>query len=493
LGDAPDWRWKVSTSDRQMSRFHAQSVGEMAATYMSYRLRSAHVALTHIDISLLQISDRACLRLLERSRICTATQLANLIYPSIRTALRRTRKLWLNRLITRESLPAERGGIPVAYRLSESGRRRLHLSAYRSPGLVTIRHALDGVELVASLVSHDPGLVQLWRSESLIPELGDGVKPDQLVVIDTGDVSAWILVEVDESTERPPVIRERLIAYAKLFEEHRVGWHLLWVVNSPERLARLRQIAGPMKLAALADRCWGVPVGEVSDVGASAQVLAVGTSLPPRPLRVIATDPKARRTEYPVGSPAWMRLLANGGIEDIGGLWNGIERKAAVSAQAVEAKVALVEKPLADKPSLPVAEMPPANVSEGVTPDRTAATVDEPDAGLRLMHGGELVQLILDADGEGGRAARAAELLAERRNSYYLFDELDRLCRSRVSEQQLMGLYVVRNLPPPEDDAYRQWARALLMQMVDQRNEPAVVKAALEALEAVGPRAEGSS
>ena len=466
----------------------------MAATYMSYRLRSAHVAHAHVDISLLQLSDRACLRLLERSRICTATQLANLIYPSIRTALRRTRKLWLNRLITRESLPAERGGIPVAYRLSESGRRRLHLSAYRSPGLVTIRHALDGVELVASLVSHDPGLVQLWRSESLIPELDDGVKPDQLVVIDTGDVSAWILVEVDESTERPPVIRERLTAYAKLFEEHRAGWHLLWVVNSPERLARLRQIAGPMKLAALADRCWGVPIGEVSDVGASAQVLAVGASLPPRPLRAIATDPKMRRTEYPVGSPAWMRLLANGGIEDISGLRNGVDRKAAASAQAAEpkaeakakakakAKVAVVEKASGDEPSMPAAETLLANVSVIVKPDRAAAPAE---ANVDLMHGGELVRLILDADGEGGRAARAVELLAERRTSYYLFDELERLCRSGVAEQQLRGLRIVRNLRAPADDAYRQLARSLLLKMVNQHSEPAVVKAALKALEAL--------
>jgi Replication-relaxation len=461
---------------------------------MSYRSSPlAHVR-THVDVSLLTASDRACLRLLERSRICTASQLANLIYPSIRTALRRTRKLWLNSLITRESLPAERGGIPVAYRLSESGRRRLHLNAYRSPGLVTIRHALDGVELVASLVNHDPGLVQLWRSESQIPEL-DGVKPDQLVVIDTGVASAWILVEVDESTERPPVIRERLNAYAKLFEEHRVGWHLLWVVNSPERLARLRQIAGPLKLAALADRCWGVPIGEVSDAGASAHVLAVGASLPPRPLRAIATDPKARRTEYPVGSAAWMRLLANGGIEDVSGLRNGFERKAAVSARAVEpeteAKVAEVEKPPADEPSVPAAEAPRADVSAIVTPARTAAPA-EAGADLRLMHGGALVHLILDADGDGPRAARAVELLVQRGNSYFLFDELERLCRSGVTEQ-LRCLKVVRNLRPPADDSYRKQAQALLLRVVDQRTEPAVMKAALESLEAVGLRAEGSS
>jgi hypothetical protein len=316
------------------------------------------------------------------------------------------------------------------------------------------------------------------------------------VVIDTGDASAWILVEVDESTERPPVIRERLNAYAKLFEEHRVGWHLLWVVNSPERLARLRQIAGPLKLAALADRCWGVPIGEVSDAGASAQVQAVGATLPPRPLRAIATDPKMRRTEYPVGSPAWMRLLANGGIEEINGLRNGVDRKAAASAQAAEPKaemkVALVEKPSADKPSLPAAARSRANVSEGVTPDRTAAPA-EANADLRLMHGGDLVQLILDAAGEGARAARAVELVVERGTSYYLFDELERLCRSGVAEQQLRGLHVIRNLQAPADDSYRQLTRALLLRMVDQHNEPTVLKSALDALEALGLRVDTGS
>jgi hypothetical protein len=64
---------------------------------------------------------------------------------------------------------------------------------------MTLRHSLYDVELVTSLVRHDPGLAQVWLTESHIPEL-DGVKPDQLVVIDTGEASALILVEVDEST-----------------------------------------------------------------------------------------------------------------------------------------------------------------------------------------------------------------------------------------------------------------------------------------------------
>ena len=85
-------------------------------------------------------------------------------------------------------------------------------------------------------------------------------------------------------------------------------------------------------------------------------------------------------------------------------------------------------------------------------------------------------------------ASRASELLAERGTSYYLFDELERLCRSGAIDKQLRGLQVVRNLPPPADESSRQRARALLMQMVDQRNEPEVVNAALDALAALGTR-----
>jgi hypothetical protein len=293
---------------------------------MSYRPASpAHVR-ARVDVSLLTVSDRACLRLLEYARVCTASQLATLVYPSVRTALRRTRRLALQNLVTRESLPPDRGGIPLAYRLSSSGRRRIHLNAYRSPGLITTRHSLDGVEFVASLVRHDPGLVHLWWPEWLIPDYDWGVNPDHLVVIDTGDASALILVEVDESTERPPVIRDRLRAYAKLFESHRVGWDLLWVANSRERLARLRQIAGPTKDAMLSGRCWGVAIDDVSDRGADAEVQAIGANEAPRPLRSIATDPKARRSDYEIGTPAWIRLLANGGKQDIGPLWSGFER-----------------------------------------------------------------------------------------------------------------------------------------------------------------------
>jgi hypothetical protein len=455
---------------------------------MSYRPSPlAHVAHTRVDVSLLSLTDRACLRLLEYARVCTASQLAGLIYPSLRTALRRTRKLCLSNLVTRESLPPDRGGIPLAYRLSPSGRRRIHLNANKSPGLITTRHSLDGVEFVASLVAYDPGLVQLWWPEWLIPGYDWGVKPDHLVVIDTGEASALILVEVDESTERPPVIRDRLRAYAKLFEDHKVGWHLLWVANSRERLARLRQIAGPTKHPMLSGRCWGVSIDDVVDQGADAEVLAIGAKDPPLPLRGLATDPKARRSDYEVGSAAWISLLANGGKEDIGPIWHGVERVHAELAPA-----ARVVGPAVEEPTQPAAPEAPATTVGSVTREGPA-TPRDPDEDLQHMFGGELVRLILGAAGEGPRAVRSVQLLAERGNADFLLDDLEVLSRSGRPEQQSQALQVIGNLRPPADDGYRQRARELLLRMVDQRNEPAVVTAALAGLEALERPAERDS
>jgi hypothetical protein len=102
------------------------------------------------------------------------------------------------------------------------------------------------------------------------------------------------------------------------------------------------------------------------------------------------------------------------------------------------------------------------------------------------MFGGELVRVILGATGKGLRAARAFALLSERGVVEYLMDDLELLCRSGESEQQLRALEVVRNLGSL-DDGYRQRARGLLLRLIDQGNEPAVVEAALAALAATTP------
>ena len=438
---------------------------------MSYRPSPlAHVAHTRVDVSLLSLTDRACLRLLEYSRVCTASQLATLIYPSLRTALRRTRKLYQSNLITRESLPPDRGGIPLAYRLSSSGRRRIHLNAYRSPGLITTRHSLDGVEFVASLVRHDPGLVHLWWPEYDIPDWDWGVNPDHLVVIDTGEASAFILVEVDESTERPPVIRDRLEAYAKLFEDHRSGWHLLWVVNSRERLARLRQIAGPTKHPILSGRCWGVAIDDVVDQGADAEVVAIGAKDPPRPLRRIATDPMARRSEYEVGSNAWIGMLANGGKQDIGPLWHGVERI------APEPEPAVIDRGVFET------EAASSDDVEAQPPESPASPPDAaPLFDLEDMTSGELFGLITARNRDTKQAQDAAQVIVDRGEWTDLYDAAEILCRSPHSHDQLFGLSLVRQ-HQALDRNFRQASGALVRDLA-RYAEPGVAAHAQAVLE----------
>jgi hypothetical protein len=298
------------------------------------------------------------------------------------------------------------------------------------------------VEFVASLVRHDPGLVQLWWPEWLIPGYDWGVNPDHLVVIDTGEASALILVEVDESTERPPVIRDRLRAYAKLFEDHRVGWHLLWVANSPERLARLRQIAGPTKLPMLSGRCWGVAIDDISDRGADAEVLAIGAKDASRPLRSIATDPKSRPSDYEVGSAAWITLIANGAIEDIGPFWHGVER-----VQAEPVPVATVVDPVVEEASEPPAvdEGPTAMDSpEAELPAPLSPAAVVPASGLEDMASLDLAVLITARHRTVRQALKAASLLAARRDWPDLERSVNMLCRSYEPAEQLLGLHIIR-------------------------------------------------
>jgi hypothetical protein len=447
---------------------------------MSYRPSPpAHVR-TRIDVSLLSLSDRACLRLLEYSRVCTASQLATLIYPSLRTALRRTRKLYQSNLVTRESLPPDRGGIALAYRLSSSGRRRIHLNPYRSPGLITTRHSLDGVEFVASLVAFDPGLVQLWWPEWLLSGFNWDVNPDHLVVIDTGEASAFILVEVDESTERPPVIRDRLNAYAKLFENHQFGWQMLWVANSRERLARLRQIAGSMKDSMLSGRSWGVAIGDVSDLGADAEVVAIGAGSQPRPLRGIATDPKARRSEYEVGSDAWIRLLANGGREEIGPLWHGVER-----VSAAPEPVATVVDPVVEEAAEPAtADEDPAAIGgpeEGRRDTLPSPTANVQWFGLENMTSIELAVLITSRRRTARQALKAAALLAERSEWHRLEDCADMLCHGYEPGDLLLGLHLIHRYYP-SDPRIRE-ARIWRVRTLTQHGDPTVAARARSVLE----------
>lgn len=279
-----------------------------------------------LDIGLLLKRDRACLRLLDRYEVATAEQLAILVHPSRRTALRRLRHLWRLGLLERTPLMPEHGGIPMAYRLSRLGRSRLGAVEPRVGSAVRLRHSLDIIWVTAALIGWSEereiadgmeALVQVSLSESQTAGiLGPNLRPDSIIALQSDPFSGVLCVEVDEATQKAAVIRSKLSAYAVQLRA-RAGWQVVFVVPSRDRLEWLRRATGWNHWPELVGRCWGVVLPELRDAGAEAIATPVACRGEPRPLLAVLDDPRPRRCPTPVGSDEWVELLATGGGEDV--------------------------------------------------------------------------------------------------------------------------------------------------------------------------------
>jgi len=262
-----------------------------------------------IDLGLLDIRDRACLRLLRRIEVATPDQLAILIYPSRRTTFRHLRRLWQLGLLERAPLPPIRGGIPVAYRLTRRGMNRLGYTDRRTGGLAHLRHALDTVTAVCALVP----AAQLWLPESTAADAGhEPARPDSVVVLQVDGRSGVLCLEIDEATEHAPQIRTKLAIYEQVLAD-RFGWHVVFVVPTAARLSWLRRVARSDRRG----RVWAVVLAELESDGLDAPVLPLWRSGQPRGLRSLLDDPRPRRSATPVGSDAWIELLGSGGGEEL--------------------------------------------------------------------------------------------------------------------------------------------------------------------------------
>jgi hypothetical protein len=281
-----------------------------------FRESSGRALMSSLDVGLLPIRDRACLRLLYRAGVATAAQLCVLVYPSRRTALRRLRRLWQLGLLERAPLAPERGGIPVAYRITRRGSKRLGYVDTRTGGVSRVRHGLDIVDAVCALVRCAPGAVQLWLTEPMTDGVVQAnVRPDSIVVVGLGDASAVLCLEIDEATEHAPTIRARLTAYEQELAG-RSGWHVLWVVPATERLAWLNRVARWDRRPGL-ERCsWGLILDDLRASGLRASTQPIGWSGESVPLAALISDARPRSCSATVGSAAWVRLLGTGGAED---------------------------------------------------------------------------------------------------------------------------------------------------------------------------------
>ena len=272
--------------------------------------------LSSLDVGLLSVRDRACLRLLYRAGVATADQLATLVFPSRRTALRRLRRLWQLGLLERAPLAPERGGIPVAYRIGRRGSKRLGYHDTRTGGVGRVRHSLDIVDAVCALVRSAPEAVQVWLTEPMVDrELPSDVRPDSIVALQLARGSAVLCLEIDEATERSPTIRARLGAYESALAG-RTGWHVVWVVPTEERRGWLRRVGRWDDRPGLEGSSWGVVLDELRALGPRAPTHPIGWSGGVVRLEEVVADPRVRRCATPVGTSSWVRLLGSGGAED---------------------------------------------------------------------------------------------------------------------------------------------------------------------------------
>jgi hypothetical protein len=290
---------------------------------MSFPFRTAIDAETH-DIRLLRYRDRATLRILDRAEAATARQLAILVYGNLRTAQERLAALYRGGLLERTTVPPpHRGGVELAYRLSRRARYRLGDHSPRARGSNRLGHTLDVVETVCALVTatdnpRSGSPVLAWLAEpTAATALGTPPHPDSVLVLEADGSSGVFCLEIDEETQRRAVIEAKLNAYRRLFDAHPTWW-LLFVVPSRNRARWLRTVAGRVD-PEVGSRGWvtSLVTLRAGHLDALAVGLASGTIVPLRKLLARMDSPRRGAS---VASEPWLRLLGDGGIEDIDAL-----------------------------------------------------------------------------------------------------------------------------------------------------------------------------
>jgi hypothetical protein len=274
------------------------------------------------DIRLLHYRDRAVLRILDRAEAATPRQLAILVYGNLRTAQERLAALYESGLLERTTLPPpKRGGAELAYRLSRPARYRLGDHSPRARGSNRLGHTLDIVETVCALATAngDPrhsSPVLAWLAEPTAARaLGTPPFPDSVVVLQDGDRSGVLCLEIDEATQRRAVIEAKLNGYRRLFDVHPT-WRLLFVVPSRNRARWLRTVAAGVD-ESVAAWAWVTSLVALRTRHLDSPAVPVTGEGQATPLRALMDGSRDRPAGAPVGSEGWLRLLGEGGIEDL--------------------------------------------------------------------------------------------------------------------------------------------------------------------------------
>jgi hypothetical protein len=291
---------------------------------MATVFRTASAADT-ADIRLLRYLDRAVLRILDRAEAATPRQLAILAYGNLRTAQERLVLLWRAGLLERTTVPPpRRGGAELAYRLSRRAQRRLGDTSRRMRGSNRLGHTLDIVETVCTLVTAhgDPRTsspVEAWLTEATARAyLGGPPYPDSVLVLAEGERSVVLCLEIDRATQRLAAITGKLASYRGLLETY-PDWQLVFVVPTPTRARWLRKmaVAADEQVAA---RAWVTSIAALGSGHLQAAIISLGPTSPRAIVGDLLSPARPRRSATPVGSRAWLRLLGEGGVEELAGI-----------------------------------------------------------------------------------------------------------------------------------------------------------------------------
>jgi hypothetical protein len=272
------------------------------------------VSAIEVDPDLLPTTDRACLRLLVRCGAATSAQVTQLVYNQIRHSQKRLLHFHKAGLLERTTIAdTPPGRAEFAYRVGQIGHQRL--GTRRTPAPATyVRHALDTVDAVCALNrsrdrEHPP--VQLWLTDTMTANvLGQFVRPDSIAVVTTDAGSAVLALEIDEGTEHRRTIRAKLAAYRRPLAT-RPNWHLLVLVPRPIRAAWMVRVAASLELG---PRSWVVTRTDLARDSLDCVLQPLAPRLPPASIRSLLQPPR-RLSPAPVGSHAWLELLAAGGGE----------------------------------------------------------------------------------------------------------------------------------------------------------------------------------
>jgi hypothetical protein len=283
---------------------------------------------THVrrsDVLALSTRERACLRLLLRTKVATTNHLTTLVYHRRQTTQLKLMRLWRAGLVERTALPPiERGGAPLVFRISRLGRRRLgYPPLARAEAGMQLRHDLHVLDAICALIrphslAPDGYPIQAWCTPAMSTRFIEDVKPDALLALQLTTGSAVLCLEVDEGTEHAPVIRDKLARYAEALED-RPGWHLLFVVGWPERASWMARLVGTMavELQALQSRAWTVTAERLVGGGVESPIRPLGWREEEHPLAGLCVHARSRASDAPVGSADWLRILGSGASEDL--------------------------------------------------------------------------------------------------------------------------------------------------------------------------------